>query len=417
MVEVVGTSEGAPKEEVALKIVGEAGRFRVRMTPAEKESQIERRARILSQQGFPPFSPRSEEELEDWVDSVVGPVNRSQLCVRLFQEAWEASAAPLFARKIGRVPTPETHEELVNSVALELFKDETYVKQLELKVMGSYRCASGMEARAWVEDNLARFERLCRRRNYVFAISDKRVIEIALNAVPKVLEDDVRRFLHKPNWDQLWERVEQQERYLITDSNRLPEPVFALAAEEGDKAMQSQNGARRGPVNEGSVTCFCCGEKGHFKMNCPKRNYRCENCHRLGHVSAACRNLTIKDNRGRVETIVEPKQTGTVTSHRRDRGHVDRLITVESVMEKLKETAQNRAKAASQRRTTKNAEKATPPKRLCVDHPVGLAEEKVDESNQEEESSAEEEYDQFIVEFEQALRSGVADEEENVFKY
>jgi len=164
----------------ANKVVEAASRFRVKLTVSDAESQMERRIKLLSQLNFPPFAPKTEAEFEDWVDIIARQVTKYQLCVALFQDAWEAVADTLHAKRIGSIPVPNTHEELVDIVAHSLFKCGSFVKNHELKLLQSQRCVSVFEARSWVEDNLARLYRLCIRWSYPFFINDQRLIEIAL---------------------------------------------------------------------------------------------------------------------------------------------------------------------------------------------------------------------------------------------
>ena len=34
----------------------------------------------------------------------------------------------------------------------------------------------------------------------------------------------------------------------------------------------------------GDVTCYCCGQKGHIKPNCPKKDEKCRKCNKVGHL-------------------------------------------------------------------------------------------------------------------------------------
>ena len=39
----------------------------------------------------------------------------------------------------------------------------------------------------------------------------------------------------------------------------------------------------------GDVTCYCCGQKGHIKPNCPKKGETCRKCNMVGHLQKMCK--------------------------------------------------------------------------------------------------------------------------------
>ena len=51
-----------------------------------------------------------------------------------------------------------------------------------------------------------------------------------------------------------------------------------------EKRERGSSGAR-----DSDVTCYCCGQRGHIKPNCPKREEKCRTCGKAGHLSKMCK--------------------------------------------------------------------------------------------------------------------------------
>ena len=37
------------------------------------------------------------------------------------------------------------------------------------------------------------------------------------------------------------------------------------------------------------MTCYCCGQRGHIKPNCPKKDEKCRKCGKEGHLLVMCK--------------------------------------------------------------------------------------------------------------------------------
>ena len=51
----------------------------------------------------------------------------------------------------------------------------------------------------------------------------------------------------------------------------------------------SGRGRGSGGAGSGDVSCYCCGQKGHIKPNCPKKDEKCRKCNKVGHLQAMCK--------------------------------------------------------------------------------------------------------------------------------
>ena len=327
-------------------------RFRIKLSERDIERQLERRIKLLSQFALPPFSPTSEENFENWVDDAAAIITKNQICVSLFQDAWSAVAPPSMARHISSIPIAESHELLVNKVAALLYKSPLYLRRFEVQMLQPQRQATVFEARFTLEDTIARLYRLCVRWNHEFYMSDVRCIEMALQSLPQHLEEDIRAFYDEPLWDEVWKRAESREERMKYQS------YIAFPAHNpllSDTTMHQQHQVpppsppeKRQPYSP----CPSCSGS-HWKKDCPYKKTRCFSCGLIGHISKACRNLALKDNKGRVETRVEPKSSSIVMHQRKDRTQQDKMLSAESTIAGLREVAAQRSLSASAKRHDK----------------------------------------------------------------
>ena len=57
-----------------------------------------------------------------------------------------------------------------------------------------------------------------------------------------------------------------------------------------------------------AIRCFCCGETGHVKLNCPKKDRACFLCGVLGHRIKYCPRMKRDKSRASVQ---QPTKVGT----------------------------------------------------------------------------------------------------------
>ncbi|GAQ93462.1 hypothetical protein KFL_015490020 [Klebsormidium nitens] len=58
---------------------------------------------------------------------------------------------------------------------------------------------------------------------------------------------------------------------------------------KGSSERGGYNGGVRREAGSDARTCYACGEKGHVRAHCRKRNAECFNCGERGHISSVCR--------------------------------------------------------------------------------------------------------------------------------
>ena len=55
----------------------------------------------------------------------------------------------------------------------------------------------------------------------------------------------------------------------------------------GKSSPSSSSGKSSG--KSGTDKCYCCGQVGHRRLDCPRRNENCSLCGKRGHLSHVCR--------------------------------------------------------------------------------------------------------------------------------
>ncbi|KAH0482685.1 MAG: hypothetical protein KVP17_002622 [Porospora cf. gigantea B] len=173
-------------------------------------------------------------------------------------------------------------------------------------------------------------------------------------------------------------------------------PVFAATFGETHK----------GPPKKPTQPCGSCGHMDHFRKDCPYKEYRCHNCQKIGHLSAACRNVATKDTQGRVRQMVEMKPGKIQTAVAIDNSTKDRVNTAQDVLQNLFDAAVKRANKATAKRKEKQRKSGKLPKRKKKEHPVGAAIE-------DETSDTESEHEELITNLLSALMESESESTES----
>lgn len=195
------------------------------------------------------------------------------------------------------------------------------------------------------------------------------------------------------DWEELWSSAAALEQHMTEAHYPLREeatyPADDVEMRKNNPLLKGITLAKPKKADPSGHTCVCCGKTGHFKHACPYKDYRCNQCQRIGHIRAACRNLVITDPKGRVDARVEPKQSGTVISQRKDKSRTEQMISMETVLAAIRGIAEKRAMKSTESRKKRKVASGWKPKRRAIDHPVGAAMESLDEEPSEEDSVTE----------------------------
>eukprot|EP00922_Rhytidocystis_sp_ex-Travisia-forbesii_P014651 GHVS01021874.1.p1 GENE.GHVS01021874.1~~GHVS01021874.1.p1 ORF type:complete len:166 (-),score=11.12 GHVS01021874.1:215-712(-) len=137
------------------------------------------------------FRPRSEMDIEDWVDAQARKIKRRRVCLPLFQELWIAACPENIADTIGSIDGND-YEDLVSKVVRKLFPHSRYVYQVEEVLWTPSRCTTVYDAICEMQRRAARYLRLCKRHERQVAIVNVKVLETLLSMLPADVEDELR---------------------------------------------------------------------------------------------------------------------------------------------------------------------------------------------------------------------------------
>jgi len=122
-------------------------------------------------------------------------------------------------------------------------------------------------------------------------VSDMEIAVHALNGLPPeyaTLVEVIESGDSNLTLDSIQPRLMQREEKMKLQDLKLEERNEMLAdLPPEDKA--SAFSVRNARSYSDNRTCWCCGETGHVKFNCRRKNEKCENCGLFGHLTQVCR--------------------------------------------------------------------------------------------------------------------------------
>jgi hypothetical protein len=339
-------------------------------------------AKLIARLALPKFDPRTEKELEDWVDAASELLQATPVCLDLFRLAWRSVCGAGARAVVARTKEATTYEALVDKVALQLFPRSTHARELEGLLWKSQRHSTVRDAEQWLKNTCGRYLRICCRRGRDYAFTDSICEETILLSLPSVVEIKLREKDSLPEkWDSIIQCAYTIEAAIAPGTSATPQPLGVFAADEDEQMEKRYRSRYQSNGHMSRRACFGCGSLEHFYKICPMKNHRCANCRLIGHTSSVCRNFVIKDNKGRVDARVVEKPSRREIVHRKDRTQTDKVVTCEGVMAQMREVAEQRAHKAAEKRREKRVDNNDQPRRKAKEHPVALAQ---DEENSED---------------------------------
>ena len=122
------------------------------------------------------------------------------------------------------------------------------------------------------------------------SVTDTELVVFALNGLPSeyaTLVEFLEMGESALTLDDIQPKLMQREQKLKlldgVDESEERDMTAAFVAQKEN--VTERNASRRTDTR----TCYACGEKGHIKADCRKRNAECYNCGERGHISSVCR--------------------------------------------------------------------------------------------------------------------------------
>lgn len=270
------------------------------------------------------FKWTSEEALDDWAETVEEKAAGLDVNVDQYVAPLVRTMLPLELRMVVK-DNPETEKDwegLLKVIAKDLFPGEEDFKEVRTLLLAGSRKASVSGARTLTRKTLSRFERLRKRYNpdqpELTDIEKNRFLRacLPLSVLPAVAS--IATNLPYKDYDlavaetalvaeegmgsrlavsavgggdtgnnQVKEENNRDE--LIMAINEMKESIAALVNVK-QKTTEDIN------ARWANKKCFACGEIGHPRSKCSRKNEHCGTCGLKGHTSAVCRNIAPRDS-------------------------------------------------------------------------------------------------------------------------
>eukprot|EP00921_Rhytidocystis_pertsovi_P000466 GHVQ01000894.1.p1 GENE.GHVQ01000894.1~~GHVQ01000894.1.p1 ORF type:complete len:251 (+),score=23.21 GHVQ01000894.1:463-1215(+) len=208
----------------------------------------------------------------------------------------------------------------------------------------------------------ARYLRLCSRSKRQVAIVNVKVIDAMLSTLPSAVDDELRIQGHAESIESIIKHAPIIEAEFNRRRKYSPSWSAAICPNVPAATSGTRNWIPTSP-------CHGWGDQGHWRKDCPYREYRCDKCHVIGHIAKACRNFIVKDSLGRVRQRVIPKERKLQTETAVDGSTAQKVKTAQDVLNQIERLAKARNDKA---RNTRQSNRLVPV-RERKNHPVGAA--------------------------------------------
>ena len=302
-----------------------ARRFAVEPSEKEREDQLTKSAKLLTQVTLPKFNPTNEREAEDWVDGAATTFGKLNFCVDLFYMAWRSVATPEIARRMEDLTLPPTCDELVDSVIRMLFPKSKLWIHMTGELVNPPRQQSVMAARNWFDRNVSRYARIIKRWDLYLPIADEYLAQTFRKCLPTKVAANIELWCKSVDVAKMVLSAVELESSMDVEN----EEVYAADGERTTnrtKRRQSPSSSGSSPANKSApakkrkIKCFCCGEEGHMKFDCPQLDKAvCSNCDKPGHLTVACMAKVRRDASGKIRMVTKESPSKTEVVHKHDR--------------------------------------------------------------------------------------------------
>lgn len=284
----------APWETQLIDMAAKTMRFLPPDSESAEMEQLEKKGKIKAVLSWPPFAPRSEEELEDWIDAIRQDLALYNVGPKLFLEMLASGASQRTARVVRQIAPTFEMERMVDTLAKQLFPRSDYYAKLEVELIVRAPAPTALDAVEWIQEKVARYVRVRERRRYKSTITNQALIEILRRCLPKPLLTEVEKQGPAESFEELSERAHYMEPMCPSGS-----PAYVVApVEQVETAMDE--------ALDNIKLCSACGGV-HRKKDCRYREYRCRSCGQKGHLARACMNTVIQEGGTRPQAVLTNK--------------------------------------------------------------------------------------------------------------
>ena len=306
-----------------------------------------------------PFAPADELQLEAWAEANSRAVSAAAPMVRTFLSVLGNLADPSYACHFSTVSAQSrllTFEDVIDGLALSIFKTSGAAGLLELSFFSPPRAATVMAAQGALLERVRAYSYICARRGRINFLTAPFLSDCLLRSVPMVVQHRVCDFHDNfLNFATTLDLCFDSENKLTSrNGGVLPEPTTPLTY--------------AAVVLPPKLDCHGCGGK-HFRKNCPHRETRCSKCHYQGHTTDYCRSHVVLDSAGNKRLTIRAQPSKVAAEYHLDDTRQKQLLNAKNVIQTMSATELKRSEANKARLKAKRALSQPPTKKARKENP------------------------------------------------